>query len=101
MTAVPLFQRVPGGFSHEVYERGRHQVDGRGQGAVQHRGRRSDAGAGGQVTVTDSHQPTLRTAPALSSVRQWPREKLTRSGPILSRRFAGIRIITLCLGVVE
>lgn len=29
---------MPGGFSHEVYERGRHQVNSRGQGAVQHRG---------------------------------------------------------------
>ena len=51
--------------------------------------------------VTDSHQPALRTAPPRSSLRQWPREKLTRPGPILSRRFAGIRIITLCLGAVE
>ena len=37
-------------------------------------GRRSGAGAGDQVTVTDSHHPALRMAPAASSRRQCPRD---------------------------
>jgi len=37
-------------------------------------GRRSGAGACDQVTVTDSHHPALRMAPAASSRRQRPRD---------------------------
>jgi hypothetical protein len=40
-------------------------------------GRRSAAGAGDHVTVTDSHHPALRTAPAASSRRQCPRDNWT------------------------
>jgi hypothetical protein len=40
-------------------------------------GRRSGAGAGDQVTVTDSHHPALRMAPAASSRRQCPRDSWT------------------------
>lgn len=40
-------------------------------------GRRSGASAGDQVTVTDSHHPALRTAPAASSRRQCPRDSCT------------------------
>ena len=41
-------------------------------------GWRSGAGAGDQVTVTDSHHPALRMAPAASSRRQCPRDSCTR-----------------------
>jgi len=40
-------------------------------------GRRAGTGAGGQVTVTDSHHPALRMAPAASSRRQCPRDRCT------------------------
>ena len=50
-------------------------------------GRRSGAGADDQVTVTDSHHPALRMAPAGSSRRQCPRDSCTCRGqsPWLSR----------------
>jgi hypothetical protein len=40
--------------------------------------RRRDVAAGDQVTVTDSHQPALRMAPAPSSRRHCPRANCTR-----------------------
>ncbi len=43
-------------------------------------GRRSGAGAGDQVTVTDSHHPALLMAPATSSRRQCPRDSCTCCG---------------------
>jgi hypothetical protein len=43
-------------------------------------GRRSGTGAGDQVTVTDSHHPALRMAPAASSRRQCPRDSFTCRG---------------------
>ena len=43
-------------------------------------GRRSGAGAGAQVTVTDSHHPALRVAPTASSRRQCPRDSCTCRG---------------------
>ena len=50
-------------------------------------GWRSGAGAGDQVTVTDSHHPALRMAPATSSRRQCPRDSCTCccQSPWLSR----------------
>jgi len=50
-------------------------------------GRRSGAGVGDQVTVTDSHHPALRMAPAESSRRQCPRDTCTWccQSPWLSR----------------
>ena len=50
-------------------------------------GRRSGADAGDQVTVTDSHHPELRMAPAASSRRQCPRDSCTCccQNPWLSR----------------
>ena len=48
--------------------------------------RRSGADAGDQVTVTDSHHPALRMAPAASSRRQCPRDSWTCcQSPWLSR----------------
>lgn len=43
-------------------------------------GRRSGAGAGDQVTVTDSHRPALLMAPPASSRRQCPRDSRTCCG---------------------
>ena len=50
-------------------------------------GRRAGAGACDQVTVTDSHHPALRIAPAASARRQCPRDSCTccRQSPWLSR----------------
>jgi hypothetical protein len=65
-------------------------------------GRRSGAGAGDQVTVTDSHHPALRMAPAASSRRQCPRDSWTCcQRPWLSRGREwpeGSRIGPLCAG---
>jgi hypothetical protein len=49
--------------------------------------RRSGGAAGDQVTVTDSHHPALRMAPAASSRRQCPRDSCTCccQSPWLSR----------------
>lgn len=47
----------------------------------------SGVAAGDQVTVTDSHHPALRMAPASASYRQCPRESCTRcSSPAASSR---------------
>lgn len=65
-------------------------------------GRRSGAGAGDQVTVTDSHHPALRMAPAASSRRQCPRDSWTCCRrPWLARGREwpeGSRIGPLCAG---
>jgi hypothetical protein len=65
-------------------------------------GRRSGAGAGDQVTVTDSHHPALRMAPAASSRRQCPWDSWTCcQRPWLSRGREwpeGSRIGPLCAG---
>ena len=65
-------------------------------------GRRSGAGAGDQVTVTDSHHPALRMAPAASSRRQCPWDSWTCCPrPWLSRGREwpeGSRIGPLCAG---
>jgi hypothetical protein len=69
-------------------------------------GRRSGAGAGDQVTVTDSHHPALRMAPAASSRRQCPRAScicccqslwLSRS----RERSEASCMDTLCAGLVS
>lgn len=67
-------------------------------------GPRPGAGAGDQVTVTDSHHPALRMAPAASSRRQCPRDSSTcsRHSPWFlpgSERPQVPRILTLCAGL--
>ena len=68
-------------------------------------GRRSGAGAGDQVTVTDSHHPALRMAPAASSRRQCPRDSCTCcQSPWLSRgreRPEASCMYTLCVRLLR
>lgn len=69
-------------------------------------GRRSGAGGGDQVTVTDSHHPALRMVPDASSRRQCPRDSCTCccQSPRLSgsrERLEASCMYTLCARLVS